>query len=155
VAAIADEVAEALREVARRMAGAAAPWWIIGSAAVALHGAGTEVADIDLLADEADARAALEGADLAAAPGGGSELFRSAVFGTIPAAALPIEVMSGLSLRGAEGWRTVELRTRAPVRVGEAMLWVPERAELIALLRRFGRAKDLARAALLEALPGA
>jgi hypothetical protein len=152
MADMAPELEAALVETARRMAGAGEPWWIVGSAAALLHGARTAVADVDLLCGEADARAVLAAPGLPAAPGGGSELFRSAVFGTI-GAALPIEVMGGLALRSGKGWSRVTLATREPVRVGGATLWVPSRGELVALLRRFGRDKDLARAALLEALP--
>lgn len=147
-----ERLVAGLADTARRMDGAGKPWWIIGSAAVRLHGAVTPVADIDLLCDEGDARAVLACAGLAAAPGLPSDLFRSEVFGTV-AGALPLEVMGGLHLRGHGGWERVALATREAVRIGGATLWVPSRAELAALLRRFGRAKDMARAALLEALP--
>jgi hypothetical protein len=153
--AVSPELATALADVAARMRGAERPWWIVGSAAVALHGAQTSVADIDLLTDAATARAVLASAGLPARPGAGSRLFRSEVFGTIAAGPLPVEVMGALWLGEEGGWRRVSLVTRQPVEVGGATLWVPDRAELVALLRRFGRAKDLARAALLEALPPA
>lgn len=150
-----NEVAAALVDAAQRMAAARGPWWIIGSAAVTLHGARTDVADIDVLAQETDARAVLDRAGIAAAAGAGSERFRSAVLGRIAGGALPIEVMGGLSLHsGSAGWEPLSLRTREPVLLAGATLWVPARAELIELLRRFGRDKDLARAALLEAPPG-
>jgi len=151
--AIDPKLAAALAGLAERAAAAHEAWWVIGSAAVALHGGATEVADLDLLMMPDDARRLLQEAGLPAAPGATSALFRSELFGTIAGAALPIEVMGGLRVRGPGGWEAVTPATREPVRIGEAVLWVPSRGELIALLRRFGRAKDLARAALLEALP--
>jgi len=148
-------LAAALAALAGRLERTQAPWWIIGSAAAVLHGAETEVADVDVVTDEAMAAALLREAGLPAGPGEGSDLFRSAVFGRIEDGPMPIEVMGGLSLRTARGWEALALATREPVEVGGARVWVPKRGELIGLLRRFGREKDLARAALLESLPRA
>jgi hypothetical protein len=145
-------LAAAVAAVANRLEGTGAPWWIIGSAAVALHGAQTDVADLDLLTEEPAAAAVLREAGIPARPGDGSDLFRSAVFGRIEGGPLPIEVMGGLAVRGSHGWEPLRLTTRQAVCIGGARAWVPDRWELIALLRRFGRDKDLARAALLEAL---
>jgi hypothetical protein len=47
---------ETLARVADALAGARHPWWIIGSAAVALHGADVTVGDVDVLLGEEDAR---------------------------------------------------------------------------------------------------
>lgn len=149
----AADLAAAFADLDRRTARARAPWWIIGSAAVVLHGAATDVADLDLLMDAADARAVLRAAGVEAREGERSALFGSAVFGTLCEAPLPIEVMADFAINTGGRWEKVAFRTREPVRVGSATLWVPSRAELIALLRRFGREKDVARAALLEALP--
>ena len=145
-------LAETLAEVAARMGGARDPWWIVGSAAVVLRGAATEVADVDLLVSEADARALLSAGGVKSRPGARSARFRSAVFGTLEGAPLPIEVMGGLALNEDGVWAPLRLETRERHCLGPSVLWVPARAELIALLRRFGREKDVARAALLEAL---
>jgi hypothetical protein len=149
------DLSEAFVALAAQMRHAAAPWWIVGSAAVVLHGAQTAVADIDLLLDATDACAVLGAAGIAGRRGSGSRQFRSAVFGTVHAATFPVDVMGGLTIRASKGWRPVRLRTREPVMVAGATIWVPARIELIALLHRFGREKDLARADLLEALPQA
>lgn len=62
--------------------------------------------------------------------------------------------MGGFEVRGPEGWCAVQPVTRQPIDWEGIALFVPARAELVALLRRFGRAKDLARAALLhQAIP--
>jgi len=153
--AVDPRLAAALAALAARLDRTQARWWIIGSAAAALHGAETEVADVDVVTDEGTAAALLREAGLPVRQGEGSDLFRSAVFGRIEGEPLPIEVMGGLSLRTARGWEALALATRESVEVGGARAWVPERGELIGLLRRFGREKDLARAALLESLPRA
>lgn len=139
-------LAETLVRVAQGMADACAPWWLIGSAAVALHGAETSVADIDVLCAEADARMVLMSLGGRVQPDGDDALFRSAVFGRCDTTTLPIEVMAGLRVRG----EPVRLVTREWIACGPISVPVPSRAELIALLRRFGREKDLARAALLD-----
>lgn len=145
-------LAEALSALAARVAAARQPWWVIGSAAVALHGADTKVADIDLLMAPEDAQALL-GDAAAARCEATSALFRSRVFGTVGEEPYRVEIMADLTVNTESGWRPVTLATREPARVGGATLWVPAREELIELLRLFGREKDLARAALLDALP--
>ena len=122
------------------------PWWVIGSAAVALHGAATSVADIDLLLDIDDAAAVFEAMGVPALPGRPDGRFRSDVFGRCTATPLAIELMAGLHLRRNDGWVPVALETR----VARHGVFVPARAELAALLRRFGRDKDLGRAAALD-----
>jgi hypothetical protein len=151
--ALDSSLAAALAEVADGAAPALDPWWVIGSAAAALHGAEVgPVGDIDLLMSRRDAGRLLRSRGLTPAPGAPSDRFRSATFGRFEAGSLEVEVMGGLHLREGLGWRALRLRGRQAVRVAGHSLYVPPRAELIALLRRFGRAKDLARAAALEAL---
>ncbi|MCP3734563.1 hypothetical protein M9979_06705 [Sphingomonas sp. RP10(2022)] len=133
------------------MRGAREPWWIIGSAAVALHGADAgHVHDVDLLVGHDDARrlfARLNIAPLTMAP---DPLFRSALFARWSAPPVPVEIMAGFAVASGETWSPVWPQSRRAVRIGEAVLYVPERGELIALLRRFGRPKDQLRAAALE-----
>jgi hypothetical protein len=145
------DLAETLERVMTLTAEAVEPWWIIGSAAMALHGAaGLSVADVDLLMGRSDARRLTAG--LAGDPRDGtSDLFRSEVFGRLAGSPLPIDVMAGFRVRD------VELRpsTRRRVKVGAGRVFVPELDELIAITASFGRAKDLERVAVLEALrPG-
>jgi len=143
----------ALSEAAERAAGARDRWWIIGSAAAALHGAATgPVQDIDLLMSARDAATLLRAGGIAPRPGVPDARFRSRVFGTVPLDPFPLEVMGGLHLRTDAGWSPLRLRTRETVRIGGAALYVPTAAELSRLLGRFGRGKDLARAAALERL---
>jgi hypothetical protein len=103
---------------------------------------------VDVLASAADARRLI--ATLGAEPGrsGGTDLFRSPVFAKVGGLPLPVDVMGGFEVRGREGWAPVWPATR--VRIGE--VFVPELAEQARIYRLFGRPKDLARAARLEAL---
>jgi hypothetical protein len=136
--------------VADAAAEAAGPWWIVGSAAVALHGAEVpDLRDVDLLMSAADARTLLARLGLPAAPGAPSPLFRSEVFGTWREPPLPVEVMGGFTLAAPSGWEPVAFATREPVRLAARTLYVPSAAELRALLLRLARPKDLARAKLL------
>lgn len=126
------------------------PWWVIGSAAVALHGAEAgHVADIDLLTSRRDARTLLAAAGARPDAERDRSRFRS-VYGRWRAhEGLAIEVMGGLEVNTSAGWRLVRPSTRVPVRCGTAMVFVPGRDDLTAILRLFGREKDLARAAAL------
>jgi hypothetical protein len=138
-----------LARVAAAIGDAREPWWIIGSAAVVLHDAQTGVGDVDVLCGEADARKLLAALSGEARAGTGDGLFRSAVFGRCEGTPLPVDVMAGFAVRG----EPVRLFTREWIACGGVRVPVPSRAELIALLRRFGRDKDLERVTLLERLP--
>ena len=133
---------ETLAMVAAAMARAVQPWWIIGSAAVALHGADVTVGDVDVLLGEDDARALLPALGIAPAAGEGTALFRSAMFARWMAPPLTVEFMAGFRFRAADGWRVVMPTTRERVTVEGAALFVPGRAELVAMLAGFGREKD-------------
>lgn len=139
-------LAETLRRIDQAMARAREPWWIVGSAAVVVHAAETSVADVDVLCGEADAQELVAVLRGALVEGTATELFRSTVFGRCEATPLPVEVMAEFAVRGSP----VQLRTREWLDFAGVRVPVPSRAELIALLRRFGRPKDLDRAALLE-----
>lgn len=145
-AALTPDLAETLAGVAAAMAAAHDDWWIIGSAAVALHGAApVTVADVDVLCSERDARAVVARLGLGMVGGEADPLFRSAVFARWTGLPLAVEFMAGFRVRGA----AVALTTRELVRVAGGVVAVPSREELRALLMSFGREKDLVRAALL------
>ena len=126
---------------------AADPWWLVGSAAMALHGGPVEVADIDLLTSREDARR-LFGADLVEPRE--SPLFRSELFALRPLGVFTLEVMAGFHVREAEGWREFVPQTRCEVPLGEAVLYTPGIEGLIAMCALFGRPKDLERMRLLQ-----
>jgi hypothetical protein len=128
------------------------PWWIIGSAAVTLHGAHVpDIKDVDLLMTASDAEEVLLSLGLRSRPPTSSTLFRSSVFGTWSAPPLPVEIMGDLSLATSDGWCPVRPNTREAVTVDGHQLFVPSAGELIAMLRSFGRPKDLVRIRLMEA----
>ena len=126
------------------------PWWVIASAAAALHGAAVEVADVDLLMSARDARRILATAGVEAAAGARSERFHSQVFGRIRGLPLDLEIMADFSVCADGTWHPVVPVTRELVVVGGATLFIPGKAELQSLLRMIGRPKDLLRASLLD-----
>lgn len=148
------EIAGALRQtlvaVADRLGSTRHDWWIISSAAVALQGGDPgAVGDVDVLLDPRDVPAVFAALRLPLVSGQGTSLFRSDWFGTWGGSPLPVELFAGFALCEDGRWNPVRPQTRRPVQVDGAVLYLPERAELKAMLLRFGRPKDLARAATL------
>lgn len=132
------------------VAGAEDDWWLIGSTAVALHGADVpKTSDVDLLMSPRDADQFLRRVGGKPSDGKPSTQFRSDVFGTWFDPPLPIEVMGGFSLMTVDGWRPVLLTTRERRTVEGRDFYVPSVGELKELLFSFGRPKDLERAQLL------
>ncbi|WP_298398280.1 hypothetical protein [Sphingobium sp.] len=139
-----------LEAVAAIMLDARHRWWVIGSAAVALHGAEPlTVADVDILLSPQDARLLLPRIGIVPGAGADHPDFRSTLFATWRDAALPVEFMAGFSYRRYGEWMPVAPRTRMAMMVGKAMVFVPERAELREIIQGFGRPKDWERAGLL------
>jgi hypothetical protein len=148
-----ENLVTAVRAVGEAMASAYDPWWIIASAAVALHGADAgAVGDVDVLLSRSDALRILP--KIGVEPAGGSESagFVSGIFATWRRAALPVEFMADFTYRCGSTWITVAPTTRQAIDVAGSTVFVPDRAELHRLLLAFGRPKDLARARSLEAL---
>ena len=71
------------------------------------------------------------------------------MFGQWMAPPLMVEIMAGFHVATASGWTEVIPRTRVPILVEEAIVYVPDRVELAEMLRLFGRPKDLERVRLL------
>lgn len=144
-------LADTLAMVSEAASGARDPWWIIGSAAVVLHGRSiANVKDVDLMMSAADAEAFLKRAGERPSNGKPNDRFRSLVFGIWSEPPVPVEVMGSFSIATPEGWRDVSLATREAVTVQGRSVFIPSAEELVRLLRSFGRAKDLARADLLQ-----
>ena len=141
-------LAALLASLAEELAGCREPWWLIGSAAMAVHGAPVEVRDLDLLLGVSDAEAILGARGVPVEPGAPSAIFSSAVFAAWPAPPYTVEVFAGFLVRG----EPLVPETREARSVAGATLFVPSLAELIAWGRLFGRAKDRAREPLLQAL---
>lgn len=133
------------------MARAEDPWWIIGSAAVALHGRDPGgIADLDVVLSVRDAENLLEPRGVVPEARPPHPQFHSPWFARWDGTPLPTEFMAGFTLCEEGAWRPVTFTTRETVRVGEANLFVPSRDELRALMLRFGRGKDLQRTAALD-----
>lgn len=145
------DLSQALQAIGPALRLADHPWWLIGSGAVALHGieAGP-VADLDVLLDERDCPAVFARLGVPVAPGKADDRFRSAVFQRWAGASLPVELFAGFALREQGVWRPLVPQTRLAIAVGGETVYVPEREELAEILRRFGRPKDLRRAAALS-----
>jgi hypothetical protein len=144
-----DKLRSTLLTIADAMRDARDSWWIISSAAAALHGAEVTVADVDLLVSRRDGEALLArlGPTKAPAP---SDRFRSDLFGCWSGAPLPVDIMAGFEVLAPDGWREIRPATRIAIPLGDATLHVPSIPELIAHCHLFGRPKDLARAAILQ-----
>ena len=150
---IAGPLAAALDVVAEGCADLAAPWWVFGSAGMALVGVpGLTPPDVDLIVSERDARRLLDRWNTAPLAAAASPLFRSAIFAKTQVAALPIEIMAGFEAFSDGAWAPVLPATRQALDWQGRRLFTPSAAEQAAICRRFGRPKDLARVALLEAL---
>ena len=148
--AIPPPLLDTLALVADAAAGARHEWWIIGSAAVALHGGDVGCPkDVDLLMSAPDADGLLRRVGAEVRRGTGEGRFRSEVFGIWTKPSVPVEAFGGFWLLTEGVWRTVQLGTREAICIGDRQVFVPERKELVQLLRSFGRRKDLERAQLL------
>lgn len=144
-------LAETLAMVSEAASCARNPWWIIGSAAVVLHGRSIDhIKDVDLVMSAADGEEFLKRVGERPQSGKPNDRFRSLVFGTWTKPPIPVEVMAGFSVATPDGWRDVALSTREEVTVQGQRVYVPSVDELIRLLRTFGRAKDHSRADLLQ-----
>ena len=142
------ELIRSAERIARIMP-ADADWWIIGSAALALSGIPVQPKDVDVFAASAVVEPVRLALGVAATPSG-SERFRSSpYFQFQPEGALPIDFMGGLEVASAGAWVALHIESRIPVRIGNATLFIPTLEEQAAILRLFGRPKDLARAALI------
>ncbi|MDQ0837700.1 hypothetical protein [Sphingomonas faeni] len=150
---LAPDLRQTLVMVEEAMRDTQGPWWVISSAAVALHGVTPiEVGDVDVVASVADARRVMHGLGIPPIEDGASSLFRSTVFGRWETPPLVVEIMAGFHVATSAGWTEVLPRTRVPVLVEACAVYVPERAELAGMLRLFGRPKDLERVRLLTSL---
>ena len=141
----------ALRQVAALLSDTSDPWWILGSAAMALIGVDPgEIRDIDVLVSTRDARALMRRDGIENAADGGRESYRSAVFMRTQADTLTVEIMAGYDIRRGDIWEPVAPASREKVMVGDAALFIPSREEQISLLKRLGRDKDRRRLQLFK-----
>lgn len=121
----------------------ATPWSLIGSGALILLGAPLDdAADLDIVTGVEGAGRLRQAWAGWLAPGEGKAPdgpFRSRDFARYETPWGPVEVMGGLHARGE------------PLVIGETIGPIPAAREQLRILRLFGRPKDLAKAAVLEA----
>ncbi|MES3152615.1 hypothetical protein [Sphingomonas faeni] len=147
---LASDLRGTLVMTADAMPDAQDPWWVISSAAVALHGvAPITVGDVDLLMSVGDARRLMDKLSVAPIEDGPSAMFRSTLFARWETPHLVVEIMAGFHVATGAGWTEVLPRTRVPIIVQGRVVYVPDRVELAGMLRLFGRPKDLERVRLL------
>jgi len=141
---------DTLGSVAAIMEEARDPWWIIASAAAALHGAKPiTVADVDVLLSVEDIDRILPALGIAPYRAPPNPLFRSLVLAKWPVPPVPVDLMAGFEHRVGDVWHPVWPATRQAITIGTAIIYVPERDELRRIIAGFGRPKDLERARLL------
>lgn len=146
-----DPLEQTLLRLEPALARARHDWWVISSAAVAVHlKGGVEVGDVDVLLDERDVERVFGALDIIPAAGQGTELFRSRAFGTWLGAPLAVELFAGFELCEAGRWSQIAPTSRIELVWGSARVFVPGAEELAGMLLRFGRDKDRRRAALLS-----
>jgi hypothetical protein len=140
-----------LPKIAAVLAEADEPWWIIGSAAVALHlGRDIDVNDVDVLLAVEDARRVRKLLDIPAKKPKPHPLFHSVEYFSWNEPPLPVEFMADFSVFIEGGWSRVSCNTRQPFDVGGSVIYAPAAEELARLLTSFGRPKDKARLSLLR-----
>lgn len=149
---IAPALANAFRVIAASTPQDRDDWWIIGSAALALAGVeGIEPDDVDILCSRGTAHAFAAGWDAIAIDGQVGDRFRSEPYlRTFIPGCSTIEVMAGLEVLVDGAWQRVLPASRVAVEVEGGTLFIAALDDQIAMLRMFGREKDLARAALAE-----
>ena len=149
--AMTSALADTLAMISEAASGSTDPWWIIGSAAVVLHGRSlAHVKDVDLMMSAADAEVFLRRVGEEPRNGKPNDRFRSQIFGVWAGPPIPVEVMGGFSIATPDGWQEVSLVKRETVTVQGQPVYIPSAEELVRLLLSFGRAKDLERADLLQ-----
>ncbi|HEX5377421.1 MAG TPA: hypothetical protein VFW47_02550 [Phenylobacterium sp.] len=147
------ELTRLLERLAPDLDALSEPWMVIGSGAMILAGADwPDCADLDVATTAAGAKA-LEAAWAAWRLAGNDPApdgpFRSRFSRyEIPPGA--VEVMGDLEVLGPDGWAPLAIRTPARHPMGGRTWPAPDLAEQVRILRRFGRPKDLVKAAFLQ-----
>lgn len=140
-----------LERIADFLAETSDPWWVLGSAAMALIGVDPgEIRDIDLLVSAKDARALMRKHGLTNQADGGTDQYRSDFVLTPDLGDRPVEILSGYQICQGGIWAPAQPQSRQSIQTGSVTMFVPDRAEQIALLKRLGRPKDLIRLQMFD-----
>ncbi|HYC63749.1 MAG TPA: hypothetical protein VEC14_03375 [Reyranellaceae bacterium] len=146
MAALSPEATRTLVAVAELLKGARDPWWVLGGAAVALHGLDIEVADVDVLMSARDLGKVLATLGIARQDSVAIDRFRSDIWARWTAQPLTVDLIAGFQVKVGDRWTAIAPKTREVAIVEGRTLHVPGRDELIEILQLFGRPKDVARA---------
>lgn len=123
------------------------PWWVLGSAAIALCGVNPSgVRDIDVLVSSRDSERLMQLHDLENSADGGNSLFRSDTFLLPELGTIRVEIMSNYEISSNSGWKKLAPLSRLAIILEDTTLFVPNIQEQIEILHALGRPKDLKRA---------
>lgn len=129
------------------------PWWVVGGAATALFlNDTTDVHDIDVLLSPADAQRLIVILELPDSTDEGTERFRSKVYATWTAPAIPIDLLGGFQVKVGEHWTLVNPKTRQAFETAAGTVFLPSLDEHIELTRLLGRPRDFERIAEMTLL---
>jgi len=141
----------ALEYVSHLLHNAQDDWWVIGSAAIALHGVDVgPVNDIDILVSLRDAQALRLATGTANRAVTGSKKFRSEVFLQLDYDGIPLEVMANFSVNHQGRWQAILPTSRQAFNLGNACVYAPALRELVEILRVFSREKDRQRIRFID-----
>lgn len=142
----------ALKMLAGVMTEAHQPWWMIGPAAVWLHGGDAgKFTRFEVIVSPGDARRLAEIRGLTLERGPATPLKRSRQSFALPLGGIEARIMYGAEQHAAGRWVSILPTTRKAFDLGDGrMVYTPERDEMIAILKQTGRARDVARAESLE-----
>lgn len=127
------------------------PWWVLGSAAIALCGVNPSgVRDIDVLVSSRDSDRLMRLHDLENSADGGNSLFRSDIFLLPDLGKIRVEIMSNYEINSNSGWKKLAPLSRLAIDLEDTTLFVPNVQEQIEILHALGRPKDLKRAEALS-----
>lgn len=145
-----ERLEKSLSHLVTMMTGAREPWWIIGSTAMVLSGVeGIHPDDVDVVADGKMLQRIAGVPESEPKP---HEKFRSNPYTRIKVAGgMDIEFQGDLALWENNKWTQLSFCSRIETRINDILLYVPSLDEQLLIFRRFGRAKDLAKARILEA----
>ncbi|GIT90812.1 hypothetical protein JANAI62_12670 [Jannaschia pagri] len=146
------DLAVALRHLSAVMDPLDGPWAIFGGAAMVLWGGEPgPPRDVDVLTTVGVAEHLQRALDTPNVAGSGSGRFRSQRLLRPALGPVMVEVMAGLQVKTAEGWRDVPIPATSAVESAGTSVHVARRAELVAMFEAMGRPKDLRRVRLLRA----
>lgn len=131
------------------------PWWLIGPAAVAvLGGEAGRFTRLEVVISPGDARRIAEMRGMELAPGPATPLKRARKSLTLPLGGLDAVLMVHAEQHVGGRWVAVNPKSRIATDLGDGrQVYTPNPAELAAILKLSGRARDIARAESLERLP--